>query len=300
MEILLVDDDQNFLESLKFSEIEGATLRVQGDPVLALEDLDKLNPAIIITDVMMPAIHGLKFLKIAKSILRHERIIVISGNSKAEVERDFGSLENVTFFPKPLKPDFWKYLEGLVSDIANMSSRDEAISVGSSVDKIDKIATHYQAYHQFMYEECALKNKSFYGEETWDKKERLERDLLLSLNLLFEDELVKESVLKDLDGRYKSWQSRVIENQSDFIRPFIKKLKKPFKIDMGKGFENCVLEVTSYEVKKVGNDEYDFLINNEDGMKYCKFFDKSKASKILAISYQVSRLVGHCSLEDKD
>lgn len=84
--ILVVDDDTDMLEYLSGSLSDEYDVRTISDPLQALEEINTKNPDIIISDVMMPKLHGNELCNIIKSDIAtsHIPIILLSGLSSRE------------------------------------------------------------------------------------------------------------------------------------------------------------------------------------------------------------------------
>ena len=103
--VFLVDDDTGFLEMFKNIDIAGADVHVFRDPQEAIEKHSKIKPRIVISDVQMPGINGVAFLVIATEFMKLDHFIVVSGNSKEEVEK-LGSIGDTPFFKNRSKMTF--------------------------------------------------------------------------------------------------------------------------------------------------------------------------------------------------
>ncbi len=232
--IMIVDDDVEFIKQAKKFPFK-AEIHAFTDPSEALSKLSSIIPDITITDVMMPGVHGFRFMSIARDIIRSLNLIVISANPKEQVERDFGSLGNTKFFRKPLDEDFFEFIIELVKNIAsspvkppdktrvtdNGDASSETSSAEIALDQLSRLAEIYKRYHDLMYN-MALKNKEFFsdnkhGDEEWEK---LERNIDASLTILVGNNPEKKNkVLSNLDREYKSWETRVLESKEKFITP---------------------------------------------------------------------------------
>lgn len=118
--IYAVDDQEIFLKSLKivFGENKIKTFTVPNDAFLSLLT-DR--PSLLITDVFMPlksntnenilprGMDGFKLVEIVQASLPETEIIVVSGNSREEIEKKYpGKLGKISyFFNKPLGEDFF-------------------------------------------------------------------------------------------------------------------------------------------------------------------------------------------------
>src|SRR5262245_32258626 len=101
--VFLVDDDLAFLESIKDFPLRGIELTTFSDPVQALKSLRSSQPDILISDVQMPGVHGLDFCFIAREIIAHQKVILISANSLADIQAKYGSIGDLKFYQKPLE-----------------------------------------------------------------------------------------------------------------------------------------------------------------------------------------------------
>lgn len=61
--LFLVDDDESTLKALERLLRNDFSISIFNDPQKALESMKAMDPAIILTDYMMPSMSGLEFLK---------------------------------------------------------------------------------------------------------------------------------------------------------------------------------------------------------------------------------------------
>ena len=84
--ILVVDNGETIRETLlKILEREGYNVLTAEDGQAALEVMRDQKINVIISDVCMPRMDGIKLLKIAKSILPDVEIILMTGHGKMEM-----------------------------------------------------------------------------------------------------------------------------------------------------------------------------------------------------------------------
>jgi len=88
-QILVIDDSSVMVMSLKQTlEISGFQVETASDGLSALNKLKAgLKPDLIITDIHMPQMNGLEFIKNARLILRFTPILALTTESQ-QVKRD--------------------------------------------------------------------------------------------------------------------------------------------------------------------------------------------------------------------
>lgn len=103
MKILIVEDDKvmsNNLEALL--KPEGYEVVVASDGIQALKMIIDTEPALIITDILMPNLAGLELLNIYKGQLFQETpVIVISSMDSYDVQYFSIAVGAVAYFVKP-------------------------------------------------------------------------------------------------------------------------------------------------------------------------------------------------------
>lgn len=297
VKIMLVDDDQEFINLTKLWNLDNAELTTFTDPVIALEKVPLICPDIIISDVMMPGVHGIQFVKIAKSIFKSSHLIIISANSKKQVTKDVGSLGELKFFRKPLEKDFYNYSDELIEKIVEekknepnkkvdpqktesqvVSTKLSSSDIKTKVRYLDKIAKHYKEYHDFMYE-MVLKEASLYGKEgSAGHCDQLERNLRTAMDLVFDEKEHKE-VYSGLSNKYHSWEDQVLGNVDKFIIAENVVCREPFYPNIDSLDKQFL--ITSFSSKFDEDNNLEFKINNEIPKKEVPFEYRSKVGKIV-------------------
>jgi two-component system nitrogen regulation response regulator NtrX len=85
VKILVVDDEKNILESVKMVlNYEKYNVQVAKDGIEAIDIFKKFLPDIVLLDVKMPGLDGLKVLKSFKTVNPVAEVIMISGHSGIE------------------------------------------------------------------------------------------------------------------------------------------------------------------------------------------------------------------------
>lgn len=104
-EILVVDDDKEIREMLKeLFEAEGcrvATASTAMEGIKMIEtDLHRFN--VVVSDIMMPGMNGVEFLKQIKKITKYVEVILMTGYSTMELAIDCLEEGAFSYLEKPL------------------------------------------------------------------------------------------------------------------------------------------------------------------------------------------------------
>ncbi len=252
VKMVVVDDDEVFIAKAKNFTFD-AEIITFSDPGLALEKMASINPDITITDVMMPGVHGFRFMSIAKDIIKSINLIVISANTKEQVEKDFGSLGRTTFFRKPLDEGFYSYVDSLIDRLKNEPqtlSRESPISYLAHWIRLDRLAILFKNQQDFLYK-MALQHKNVMNLDYQEERESLSNAVDTGLTVLVGDDQAKRNqIIKNLSSEYPTWQAQVLANIDKFIVPKKTKCEKNFLIGIRvpKGEYAFKGEVDCYEV----------------------------------------------------
>ena len=119
--ILIVDDDKNFIETLKdglkLKELD-AQVTVAESAHEALAALTKIVPSLIILDVQLPDMHGVELLRTIKDSARLKKVPVIFISAKYTEPADRAEAilaGGGSFFSKPVDIDeLWKEIRYLL------------------------------------------------------------------------------------------------------------------------------------------------------------------------------------------
>ncbi|GAB4028307.1 MAG: hypothetical protein Fur0012_00350 [Elusimicrobiota bacterium] len=121
--ILIVDDDKNFIETLKDSLKEkdiNAQITVASSAKESFEILSKYAPDIIILDVQLGDMHGMEFIKALKASKRLTSVpvIFISAKYTEPADRANALLNGAkAFFSKPVDiEELWKEISYYVKN----------------------------------------------------------------------------------------------------------------------------------------------------------------------------------------
>ncbi len=231
--ILIVDDDQEFVKNSKKFPFS-AEIHAFTDAGEALEKISFINPQIIITDVMMPGIHGLRFLSIAKDLIhvQPEALIVISANEKGKIEKDFGKIDGSSFFRKPLDEEFFMHVIQLIEKFSSDGSKESILQNSPiiALEQLNRLADVFKAQQDFLYS-LAIAERDITSADYQNERALLDKNVEISLDVLVGyDQKRRENILNNLGEAYPTWKKQVLNNVSKFIIPRKVKCDPKFKI----------------------------------------------------------------------
>ncbi len=106
VKVLVVDDEKNILESVKMVlNYEKYNVQAARDGVEAIDLFKKFLPDIVLLDVKMPGLDGLKVLQTFKTLNPVAEVIMISGHSGIEEAVEASRLGAFDFLEKPISRD---------------------------------------------------------------------------------------------------------------------------------------------------------------------------------------------------
>ena len=106
VKVLVVDDEKNILESVKMVlNYEKYNVQAARDGMEAIESFKSLLPDIVLLDVKMPGLDGLKVLRTFKTLNPTAEVIMISGHSGIEEAVEASRLGAFDFLEKPISRD---------------------------------------------------------------------------------------------------------------------------------------------------------------------------------------------------
>jgi two-component system chemotaxis response regulator CheY len=102
--ILLVDDSATMIMSLKLTvEMSGFRAETASDGQQALSKIKNgLKPDLIITDIHMPVMNGMEFIKFARQILRFTPILALTTESQQDKRSEAKQLGATGWLVKPI------------------------------------------------------------------------------------------------------------------------------------------------------------------------------------------------------
>ena len=123
MEVTIVDDKFDVRESLRqWLELSGYIPRTYESAEQALQDIDSDYPGIVISDVMLPGIDGLGFLRRIQMIDPQLPVIMITGYGKVRLAVEAMQLGAYDFLEKPFDPD-------RMADLAKRASQARSLTL---------------------------------------------------------------------------------------------------------------------------------------------------------------------------
>ncbi len=106
LRVLLIDDEQIVLKRLKPAlEKSGYDVEAFDSGSAALERLEEAEFDIVVTDVLMPDVGGIRVLEQVMSGAAGTKVIVITGYATIEMAREALAKGAFDFIAKPFKPN---------------------------------------------------------------------------------------------------------------------------------------------------------------------------------------------------
>lgn len=103
MKILLVDDEISIMQSLQLIlEEEDHECTLHTNPIKGLEEFNREQFDVVITDYLMPEMNGIEFLKKTKENDSNVPVIIITGFADENNAIDAINIGAYAFFRKPL------------------------------------------------------------------------------------------------------------------------------------------------------------------------------------------------------
>ena len=105
IEVLIIDDDQDVLESYQqLLEMSGFKVKAIADPTLATSLLHKNWPGVVVTDMYMPGLSGMDLLEFIQNLDPELPVIMITGHGDIPMAVDAVKRGALDFLQKPLQP----------------------------------------------------------------------------------------------------------------------------------------------------------------------------------------------------
>jgi two-component system, LuxR family, response regulator FixJ len=145
--VYVIDDDPAMRDSLDFLlGSVGFNVRVFDSAQVFLDELAKLGPGCVVTDVRMPGIDGMELLRRISSGARRLPVIVMTGHGDVPLAVEAMKLGALDFLEKPFEDErLIGMIETALSEQANGSTNDAA-----SADMAARVASLTQRERQVM------------------------------------------------------------------------------------------------------------------------------------------------------
>ncbi|HEY9453665.1 MAG TPA: response regulator FixJ [Bradyrhizobium sp.] len=145
--VYVIDDDPAMRDSLDFLlGSAGFEVRVFDSAQVFLDELAKLDPGCVVTDVRMPGINGMELLRRINSGPRKLPVIVMTGHGDVPLAVEAMKLGALDFLEKPFEDErLIGMIETALSEQQNDSKNDAA-----SADMAARVASLTQRERQVM------------------------------------------------------------------------------------------------------------------------------------------------------
>jgi len=145
--VYVIDDDPAMRDSLDFLlGSAGFSVRVFDSAQVFLDELAKLEPGCVVTDVRMPGIDGMELLRRMRSGARKLPVIVMTGHGDVPLAVEAMKLGALDFLEKPFEDD---RLIGMI-ETALSEQQDGSKSEAASAGMAARIASLTQRERQVM------------------------------------------------------------------------------------------------------------------------------------------------------
>ena len=169
IKILYVEDDDIARENgVEYLENYFDTIYEASNASIAFQIYEKYRPEIIITDIQMPKINGLEFMKRVRKIDKKTQIIVITAFCNKEYLLQAVELQLVKYLIKPINETDFKEaislsIESLENDISNIFKFDDN-SYFDTFNKVLIVENNIVKLRakEILFLELLIKNKNRY------------------------------------------------------------------------------------------------------------------------------------------
>lgn len=139
MKVLIVDDDYIIIKGLEklidWDKLNMEIFAVANDGQEALSILEKTPVDIVITDVNMPQLSGIDFVKKAREVQMYFQLIIISGYQNFDYAKSGMDLGAVNYLLKPIdKVELERTLEEVAARIVALNHENELINMNYKVN----------------------------------------------------------------------------------------------------------------------------------------------------------------------
>lgn len=146
--ILILDDDPVILKSCeKILTHEGHEVTTASHAKEALEILQRSAFDLVVTDIVMPEMDGIEFIKKARTLNPDIQIVVITGHPSQDTLREALTLKIIDYIPKPFSPAFFVEVIEKGLEIKKKGIQTTPVSeadVDIAKDRIDEVIKKYR------------------------------------------------------------------------------------------------------------------------------------------------------------
>ena len=165
-QIMIVDDEENILKLMQHSlQEKGHNVAVFSDAEDAIEEIEKEAYDLIITDLKMPKLSGIEFVKMVKTISPKTDLIVMTGYPSVETAVECMKLGATDYIVKPLDLE---YLNIIVEKslykrtLEKLAAEREYFEQISRVDGLTGLYNH-KFFHELLNAEIARSDRYKYN-----------------------------------------------------------------------------------------------------------------------------------------
>ncbi|MCT4562389.1 MAG: response regulator transcription factor [Crocinitomicaceae bacterium] len=156
--LLLVDDEKDILDFLSYNlKKEGFHIHTASNGLEAIEVAQKINPALILLDVMMPKMDGIETCQYLRNDLKMEDCIIVFLTSRSEDYSQVAGFEAGAddYINKPIRPRL------LVSKVQSLLRRMERLQTGNKTTTQSLIINRDKYVAELNGEDINLPKKEF-------------------------------------------------------------------------------------------------------------------------------------------
>lgn len=198
-QIWLVDDEKDFLELMELKCPKEWNLKTFQSSEQALEMLANVEPTVIISDVTMPGMNGVDFFRVASLTVDSSRVVLISANSREQVEESFGKLrETDKLYKKPLGAEFFEAIDDLFqrANDGEGDGEDRLRYTEANLSRLKTIAKALFEHQSAMRLKYDSKPEDYWDKEDLDRLQKLEGNLSVSKFVLNIEDDQFETILR--------------------------------------------------------------------------------------------------------
>ncbi|MBS5063091.1 MAG: response regulator [Hungatella hathewayi] len=132
---VIIVDDEDYIRDLLVKNIRNSELGIEvvavaGDGEEALEQILRLEPDIVITDISMPFMNGLELIRRMQSAGLHTKSVVISGYDEFDYAKQAISLGVKDYLLKPFLPgELAEVLQKMIQELDNQKALQQNMSL---------------------------------------------------------------------------------------------------------------------------------------------------------------------------